>query len=193
MRWWTLVGFVLVLGCEHATEMPAVPPPEDLSTWSVPELVQLPPDAAPPPEPAAEKPTTAERVYTFLSGTTFAVTVPVGWPLDILLERGEQVRNIVGGDRAPTEASQPPRWEVKEGADGHGDTLRPHVFLTATTPSLTTGLIITTTRRTYYLTCKSVQTSPTRAIRWHYPPGAPEPPKAAKTPGRLPDLSGVGF
>jgi type IV secretion system protein VirB9 len=76
---------------------------------------------------------------------------------------------------------------VKEGAEGHEGTLRPHIFVTPSAAGLTTGLIITTTRRTYYLTCKSVQTSPTRVVRWHYPPEPPETPKVARTPGLLPD------
>jgi type IV secretory pathway VirB9-like protein len=133
------------------------------------------------------KPTPAEQVYTFTPGATFAVTVSVNWPLDLMLERGEQVRNIVGGDRAPAEANQTARWEVKEGADGIGDMLRQHVFLTAAAPNLTTGLIVTTTRRTYYLTYKSVKTSPIRVVRWQYThdPAAKRTP--AKTPGLLPD------
>jgi type IV secretion system protein VirB9 len=134
-----------------------------------------------------DKPNPAERVYDFSPGTTFAITVAVSAPLDLLLERGEEVRNIVGGDRAPTEASQTPRWEVKEGVEGHGDTIRPHVFLTASEPGLTMGVIVTTTRRTYYLTCKSVQTSPTRAVRWRYAPDPADKPKMAKEPGLLPD------
>jgi type IV secretion system protein VirB9 len=188
VRWGVLLIVVLVVGCAHTPEVPAVPPPpEDLSTWSVPELVQAPPPEAPEPVAVPDKPTAAEHVYDFTPGTTFVITVPVGVPLDLLLERGEQVRNIVGGDRAPAEPSQTPRWEVKEGADGHGETLRPHLFLTASAPGLTTGVIITTTRRTYYLTCKSVKTSPLRAVRWHYPPDPPDKPKTAKTPGLLPD------
>ena len=129
----------------------------------------------------------AEQVYAFVPGTTFTVPVPVGWPLDIVLERGEQVRNMVGGDRAPAEASQTPRWEVKEGADGLDDTLRHHVFLTASAPGLTTGLIITTTKRTYYLTCKSVTRSPIRVVRWQYPQETAEPPLRAREPGLLPN------
>jgi type IV secretory pathway VirB9-like protein len=49
------------------------------------------------------------------------------------------------------------------------------------------GLIITTTKRTYYMTCKSVQTSPVRAIRWRYPHDTtPKTPKP-KEPGLLPE------
>ena len=137
--------------------------------------------------PAEEKPTAAEKVYAFTPGATYAVTVPVGWPLDMVLERGEQVRNIVGGDRAPAQKGQTPRWEVKEGAEGTGDALRSHVFVTVTAPGLTTGLMLTTTKRTYYVTCKSVQTTPTRVVRWTYAPPLPETPLRAKEPGLLPD------
>jgi type IV secretory pathway VirB9-like protein len=93
----------------------------------------------------------------------------------------------VGGDRAPADSNQTARWEVKEGADGQGDTLRHHVFLTAAVPNLTTGVIITTTKRTYYLTCKSVSSSPIRVVRWQYPKDEAAKPLKAKEPGLLPD------
>jgi type IV secretion system protein VirB9 len=119
--------------------------------------------------------------------TTFALTVSIGAPLDIVLQRGEQVRNIIGGDRAPVEANQTTRWEIKEGADGLGDTLRQHIFLTATTPGLMTGLIVTTTARTYYLTCKSVGKSAIRTVRWRYPVDSEASKPQPKEPGLLPD------
>src|SRR5262245_46129700 len=185
---WCMVVLLLVMGCTHTAPVPAVPPPaEDLSTWSVPELVQPIAQTPPPAAPGDDKPRPGAKVYAFAPGTTFAATVPLGWPLDILLERGEQVRNIVGGDRAPVEGGQTPRWEVKEGAEGNGDTLRAHVFVTATAPGLTLGLIITSTKRTYYLTCKSVQTSPIRALRWRYTAETSAPSATAKPPGLLPD------
>ena len=180
-----IVGICLLVGCTKEEPPPPVPPPpEDLSTWTVPELVQPPkPEALPPPTGDA-KPTAAEKVYAYAPGTPYQVQVPVGWPLDVLLEPGEQVRNIVGGDRRDKELPPPPalaqgevratvpgeapasagarRWEVREGADGQGQTLRSHIFITASVPGLTTGVIVTTTRRTYYLTCQSVKTSPLR-------------------------------
>ena len=189
LAWWSLVVLLLVMGCEHAAQPPVVPPPpEDLSTWSVPELVQPPAPPTPPiPSATDEKATAGEKVYAFTPGSTYLATVAMQWPLDIVLERGEQVRNIVGGDRAPAEGGQTPRWEVKEGADGAGDTQRPHVFVTATAPGLTLGLIITSSKRTYYLTCQSVQTSPIRAVRWRYPSAPPETATTPKPPGLLPD------
>jgi type IV secretion system protein VirB9 len=186
--WGLTVALLLVLlgGCTQEPPPPPVPPPlEDLSLWSVPELVQPPPE-----EPKAlvllDKETPAEQVLTYAPGTTFTLSVPVGAPLDIIMGHNEQVRNIIGGDRQPVEANQTTRWEIKEGADGLGDTLRQHIFLTVTTPGLTTGLIITSTLRTYYLTLKSVAKSPFRAVRWRYPVDT-HAVQAVKEPGLLPD------
>jgi type IV secretion system protein TrbG len=191
MRSWPVMVLVMValLGCEKEVPLPPVPPPpEDLSTWSVPELVQPPAPEGPFPHMPNEKPpTTAEQILDFAPGATFSLTVPVGAPLDIVLQRGEQVRNIIGGDRAPVEANQTTRWEIKEGAEGQGETFRQHIFLTATTPGLTTGLIVTTTSRTYYLTCKSVGKSPIRTVRWRYPVDSDASKPKPKEPGLLPD------
>jgi len=155
----------------------------------VPELVQPPTLTPSPAVPVAEKdkPTAVEKVYDFLPGTTFAVSIATSVPLDLVLEPGEEVRNIVGGSTAKTEDTQAPHWEVQEGGEGAGETFRPHIFLTATAPGLTTGLIVTTTRRTYYLTCKTVQASSIRAVRWRYPATQIATPKPPQTPGLLPD------
>jgi len=76
---------------------------------------------------------------------------------------------------------------VKEGASGLGDTLRPHIFLAASQPGLRTGVIVTTTKRTYLLDLKSVLTSPIRVVRWTYPQEMTVKPRKAKEPGLLPD------
>ena len=182
----------LLLGCTQ--EPPPLPPvpnaPEDLSTWSVPELVQPPaPLPEPVPEPVAskEKQPSAEHIFAYAPDKTFSLTVPVGAPLDIVFQRGEQVRNIIGSDRTPVEANQPPRWDIKEGGHGLGETLQQHIFLTAAYPGMTTGMVITTTFRTYYLTCKSVGKSPIRTVRWTYPHDPAAKPATPKEPGLLPD------
>jgi len=195
---WGIALALLVLlwfvGCSKSEPPPPAVPaaPEDLSTWAVPELVQAAPEPTPvmaQGAPPAEKPSAAMKVYDYAPGATFAVQVPTNTPLDLVMEQGEQVRNIVGGDRAPAEGAGSARWEVKEGADGLGETLRHHVFLTVAEPNLTTGLIITTTKRVYYITCKSVKTSPVRVVRWTYPHAAPELKPKVKEPGLLPDPS----
>src|SRR5713101_5379900 len=108
----TLVVWLLVVSCTQTSPPPPVPPPpEDLSTWTVPELVQ--PLAPEPPTSSGAavdaKPTAAEKVYPYAPGTPYQVQVPVGWPLDVVLEHGEQVRNIVGGDRSPGDLPPTPK------------------------------------------------------------------------------------
>lgn len=189
-----LVGTLGLLGCtQDAPPPPPVPPaPEDLSTWAVPELVQPPTSPTLAPVMQKDKPTPAEEVLDYAPGETYTLSVAVSAPLDLVLARGEQVRNIVGGDRTPVEtepgadAQAKSPWALHEGAHGTGETLQPHLFLTVTKPGLTAGFIVTTTTRTYLLTCKSVKTSKIRTVRWRYPADA-APVAKAKEPGLLPD------
>lgn len=196
---WALFLLLMVLmaigmvACSH--EAPPLPPvpdaPGDLSTWSVPELVQPPAPAAPVAEVPKEKPSSAELVLDYTPAATYALNVPVNAPLDIVLERGEQLRNLIGGDQTPVagtagaESTAKSPWDLKEGAHGTGDTLRSHLFLTVTKPGLSAGFVVTTTLRTYYLQCKSVAKSPVRTVRWRAPlePLVVKP----KEPGLLPD------
>jgi type IV secretion system protein VirB9 len=191
LMFWGLIVLlgILLVGCHKDETLPPVPPPpEDLSSWSVPELVQ-PPAVMAVIAPPEAKPTPAEKVYPYAPGTTFAVQVSTTTPLDLVFEHGEEIRNIAGGDRAPAESQQAARLEVKEGADGLGETLRQHVFITAGAEKVTTGLIITTTKRTYHLSCTSVKTTPIRTVRWTYPHEEPVEMRArpAHEPGLLPD------
>src|SRR5262245_58763887 len=84
----------LVRCTQEAPPPPPVPPaPEDLSTWSVPDLVQAPVHRPLPtmPKPVERKPTPAEKVYDFVIGGTYQVPVMMGFPLDVLLEPGEEI------------------------------------------------------------------------------------------------------
>ena len=116
MHVWPLVLGVCLLAGLPDRRAPAAargPVAEDLSTWAVPELVQperrAERSARPPKVPAGA----AEKVYDYAPGVTVEVPVALGQPLDIVLEAGEQVRQIVDGDRAPAEQGQARRWEVK--------------------------------------------------------------------------------
>ena len=189
MQYWSLIlGVCLVAGCQgEPPPPPVVPMVEDLSTWSVPELVQPERRASASPQRVAKVPAgAAEKVYDYAPGVAVEVPVALGQPLDIVLEAGEQVRQIVDGDRAPAEQGQARRWEVKEGGDGVGDGIRPHVFVTVAEAGLTNGVTITTTRRTYYLSCKSVAKSPVRVVRWHYPLESAAGVGPVEAPGLLP-------
>jgi type IV secretion system protein VirB9 len=170
-----------------------VPPPEDLSQWKVPTLVQAAAPVRKRPALPEAKPTAAEKVHDYVPGATYTIPVALGAPLDIVLERGEKVRNVVDGDREPhgqgegqgQGAQAPRRWELKEGAEGRGDTERHHLFLTVTEAKLKNGITITTDRRTYYLTCESVPSSPIRVVRWRY---AAEPGEERSTPEETPGI-----
>lgn len=192
MHHWTHLALalstVLVWGCtqEALPPEPVPEPPNDLSYWSIPALTQHTPLVRDMPVHEDRKPTAAEKLYEFAPGQTYRAPVMVGFPLDILFEQGEEIRNYSGGDpELLAEGQQANRWEVKPGASGRDATMRPHLFLRATEPGLKMGLVITTTKRIYYLTCESVTTSPIRAIRWKY---ADEPPRDVPLtePGLLP-------
>jgi type IV secretion system protein TrbG len=193
----TLVVYLLLGGgCQQgpAPEPPAVPPLEDLSQWTLPELVQpeapkpLPEGVRPTPRPA----TPAEKAYKYAPGGVYKVSVALDAPLDVILEPGEQVQTLIGSDPKPIEPTQDQqqlkqRWEYKEGMDGVGERASAHIFLRAMEAGATLGLTITTTKRVYYLTCQSVQRSPIRALRWEYPPDPVEnPAQVAKAPSLLP-------
>ena len=90
----------------------------------------------------------------------------------------------------PAQGGQPPpsRWEYKEGGDGVSDQNTPHIFLLVREANATLGLTVTTTRRIYYLDCRSVSKSPTRAVRWKYPTNAVATAQSeVKTPSILPE------
>jgi type IV secretion system protein TrbG len=204
MRW--TVGLLLLLllslgslGCAAKEEpLPPVPPmAEDLSTWSVPELVQ-PPKVTLVAQHEAERPATKEEyVVDYLPGTSTKITVGTDGPVDLVFERGEEVRNIVGGEASPVPPGQGVapegpsashvKWEQKEAKHGSGDSLQAHLLLRANEPGRTMGLVITTTRRTYLLTCKSVKSAPLRVVRWKYPQDSAAPSLLSPEPGLLPE------
>lgn len=191
---YVVCGVILSVGLAGCTlpappSPPVSPPLEDLSTWTVPDVVQPQKLPVPPRRQQERKPTKAEQVSLFTEGTPAVVPIAVGTPLDIAFEPGEDLLNVVGADRVPQEGGQTPRWEVKRGADGQGETLRPHLFVTVTEPGLTTGFAVSTTKRVYYLTCKSVNTSPIRVLRWTYATSTGTSVVTTKDPGLLPDLS----
>jgi type IV secretory pathway VirB9-like protein len=68
-----------------------------------------------------------------------------------------------------------------------GETLQGHIFVTVSGPGLTLGLIITSTRLTYYLTLTSVVRTPIRVVRWTYPVPEQTAGRPARPPGLLPD------
>jgi type IV secretory pathway VirB9-like protein len=101
---------------------------------------------------------------------------------------GGEASAVPPGQSAPSEGqgTQHPHWDWSEAKHGAGESLQAHLLLRANAPGIMMGLVITTTRRTYLLTCKSVKSAPLRVVRWKYPQDTPESPPAPD-PGLLPD------
>lgn len=80
---------------------------------------------------------------------------------DVQLESGEVVNNVILGDSV--------RWVVSPAKTGDGNTAVQHVIIKPVDNNLNTNLIITTNKRTYYLTLKSSSTKYVSRIGWYYP------------------------
>jgi type IV secretion system protein TrbG len=79
---------------------------------------------------------------------------------DIVLEPGESVLNIATGDSS--------RWVIASAQSGpNGDT--PHVLVKPTQVGLRTNLVITTTKRTYYVLLASADQTVYSRIGFYYP------------------------
>lgn len=188
------LGVCLLAGCTmSAPPPPPLPAAEDLSTWTVPEMVQEPHQPGPKPRaPSPDKPappTPAEKVYKYVDGGVYTAPVSVGAYLAIVLPPGEQVRNATDGDLTPQAEGQHRRWQFKEMHRGSGETQSAHLVVTVAEPGLTNGLIITTLKRTYHVTLESVAASKVRVLRWTYDPEPVEVVEVVPTPaGPLPPL-----
>lgn len=198
-----VVALLGLAGCTsiHDSSYPTadVPPlKDDLSGFTEPIRLPLP-KPAPVPVPPARRPAAPnELLYPYEEGRDYYVEVPLGFPVDLVLEPGEALLNVVGGDRTPEEdatlavgvvgsqadsmpAQSGRAWQLRDGQSGQGAAAQPHVFLTVTKPGLTIGLVFTTSLRTYYVTAKSVKTSGIRSVRWDYPAKPVLPPEPVPT------------
>jgi type IV secretion system protein TrbG len=94
---------------------------------------------------------------------------------DIVLEPGESVLNIATGDSA--------RWVIASAQSGpNGDT--PHVLVKPTQAGLRTNLVITTTKRTYYIQLASADETLYPRIGFYYPEEAAAQAAAAQAAQR---------
>jgi type IV secretion system protein VirB9 len=80
---------------------------------------------------------------------------------DLVLEPGEAIANVAIGDSV--------RWLIAPASSGPPDAATPHVLIKPTEPGLRTNLIVTTNRRTYYLTLTSQKSDPMLRIGFLYP------------------------
>lgn len=80
---------------------------------------------------------------------------------DLVLEAGETIVNVGVGDSV--------RWLIAPASSGGADSSTPHVLVKPTEAGLRTNLIVTTNRRTYYLTLVSGYNNPMLRIGFLYP------------------------
>jgi P-type conjugative transfer protein TrbG len=80
---------------------------------------------------------------------------------DLVLEPGETIVNVAVGDSV--------RWLIAPASSGGSDSATPHVLVKPTEAGLRTNLIVTTNRRTYYLTLVSSYNNPMLRIGFLYP------------------------
>jgi type IV secretion system protein TrbG len=80
---------------------------------------------------------------------------------DLVLEPGETIVNVAVGDSV--------RWLIAPASSGGADSATPHVLVKPTEAGLRTNLIVTTNRRTYYLTLVSSSNNPMLRIGFLYP------------------------
>ena len=79
---------------------------------------------------------------------------------DLVLEPGEAIANVAVGDSV--------RWLIAPASSGPADAATPHILIKPTEAGLRTNLIVTTNRRTYYLTLVSRKNDPMLRIGFSY-------------------------
>src|SRR5262245_45684062 len=101
---WLICGLGL-LGCAASHPPESAPPLAEAVAWSRPAAVAVPAPPPPPIPPEPDAPRSAkEKVYACAPGESYRVDVPVGVPMDVLLQPGEEIRDLADGDRSPMDS-----------------------------------------------------------------------------------------
>ncbi len=112
-------------------------------------------------EPDASNYLNAIQVYPYTPGSLYQVYAAPQQVTDIALERGEGLTSVSAGDTI--------RWIVGDTVSGEGTNEQVHVLVKPTAAKLATNLVITTTKRTYYLEFHSFKDIYMAAVSWRYP------------------------
>jgi type IV secretion system protein TrbG len=89
------------------------------------------------------------------------VNCSVNHVCDIELQKGESIRNVAAGDTV--------RWYIQPAESGAGGEITPHVIVKPTQAGLETNIILTTDKRTYYLTLRSSEKEYVTRVGFYYP------------------------
>jgi type IV secretion system protein VirB9 len=140
------------------------PAPAPASSQPVAQVVAEPPPQAPsaPVEMSSEPymaPDGSMR-YVYSGRADPRLVCRPLYVCDVALEAGETILNIAIGDSV--------RWVIAAAQSGPGGST-PHVFVKPTETDLETNLVITTTKRVYYLRLASAAMASNPRISYSYP------------------------
>jgi len=112
-------------------------------------------------EPDAGNYLNAIQIYPYTPGSLYQVYTAPQQVTDIALERGESLISVSAGDTI--------RWIVGDTVSGEGANEQVHVLVKPMAAKLSTNLVITTSRRAYYLELHSYKNTYMAAVSWRYP------------------------
>ena len=111
--------------------------------------------------PKSENYLNAVQLYPYSEGALYEVYTSPAQITDITLQKGEELITVSAGDTQD--------WIVGDTVSGSGATERVHILIKPSGENLSTNLIITTTKRSYYLVLKSSREIYMAAVAWRYP------------------------
>lgn len=112
-------------------------------------------------QPSSDNYLNAIQVYPYAKGALYQVYCAPEQVTDIALEPGEQLMSVSAGDTV--------RWIIGDTVSGTGDTAQVHILVKPVKAGLRTNLIITTSRRAYYLELTAFKETYMAAVSWRYP------------------------
>ncbi len=112
-------------------------------------------------EPNSSNYLNAIQVYPYTPGSLYQVYCAPQQVTDIALQPGEELTSVSAGDTI--------RWIVGDTVSGAIGGEQVHILVKPTKPNLSTNLVITTSKRTYYLELHSYKDTYMAAVSWHYP------------------------
>lgn len=112
-------------------------------------------------EPHPENYFNAIQIYPYAHGALYQIYTAPEQVTDIALEPGEELMSVSAGDTV--------RWMLGDTVSGAGEAAQVHILVKPLQSGLKTNLIITTSRRAYYLELHSFNETYMAAVSWRYP------------------------
>ena len=191
-RPWVLLLGAALAGCTLPAEQPARPQPAIVVTAPAPvapveaqRLVPMPGQlqpigtVRPPPKPVTRVPAVelanrqslqtpdsngfinAMMVYDYMASALYQVYCAPQKVTDIEFEAGEELVSFAAGDTV--------RWLVDKTFSGAGRTRQDHLLIKPVKSGLENTLVVTTTRRSYHLQMRSLDSTYMASVSWRYP------------------------